>query len=75
LLLGDLPGQHNLVLAAPDSPQARETLHRLRAACGFCGAARLAHLVRVLESRSPPPAEALAQFARTVEAMLSTHLE
>lgn len=75
LLLGDLPGQRNLVLAAPDSPQARETLHRLRAACGFCGAVRLAHFVRVPESRSPPPAEALAQFARTVEAMLSTHVE
>lgn len=72
LLLGDLPAQRTTVLAAPDSQQARETLHRLRAACGFCGAARLAHIVRVLETQPTPAPEMLEQFAQTIETMLST---
>jgi CheY-like chemotaxis protein len=75
LLLGDLPGQRAAVLAAPQSPEARDALHRLRAACGFCGAARLAGLVRALESASPPTPEALEQFARTVHEMLSAPRE
>ena len=45
LLLAELPRQRQRTLTALDAgdhPAAAAELHRLRAACGFCGAARLA---------------------------------
>lgn len=73
LMLADLPGQRDQIIAAPDSDAARTALHRLRAACGFCGAARLAQAVIALE-RLPATADvdtALDAFARVVNQTLS----
>ena len=73
LMLADLPGQRDQVLAAHNSDAARTALHRLRAACGFCGAARLLETVLVLE-RLPAeddPSAALKAFAHAVEQTLS----
>lgn len=69
LMLDDLPAQRDRVLAAPQSPQARDELHRLRAACGFCGAARLSHAVITLEDAEAASEleAALAQFVLAVE--------
>lgn len=72
LLAGDLPGQLATVLAGPGSPQARDILHRLRAACGFCGAVRLAQAAAAMESSPSPPPEALVRFAQEVERVLAT---
>lgn len=55
LMLRDLPGQRDQILADPHSHEARQHLHRLRAACGFCGAARLAAAVNALESALAQP--------------------
>lgn len=74
LMLDDLPTQRDRILAAPQSPQARDELHRLRAACGFCGAARLTHAVIALESAEEHAESetALTQFVRAVEQTLAT---
>lgn len=73
LLLGDLPAQRAVVAADPMSPSAKDTLHRLRAACGFCGAARLAQAAAALEADATP--EALAQFQREAELVLGSPWE
>ena len=49
LMLDDLPGQRARILTDPATPAARSELHRLRAACGFCGAARLGRAVAEME--------------------------
>lgn len=73
LLLGDLPAQRAVVAGNPASDAARDTLHRLRAACGFCGAVRLARAAAALEADTTP--ESLAQFQREAEQVLSTPWE
>jgi len=55
LMLDDLPGQRDRILADPATPAARTELHRLRAACGFCGAARLGQAVAEMEDAAPGP--------------------
>src|SRR5690606_27818673 len=70
LMLADLPAQRDRILAAPHSPQARDELHRLRAACGFCGAALLAQAVIVPERAQTEAA--LAQFVHALEQTLAT---
>lgn len=61
LLLGELPAQKRrleLAFAAGDTEVAAAELHRLRAACGFCGAAQLGLAARqasaVLAARQTP---------------------
>ncbi len=70
LMLNDLPTQRDRILAAPHTQPARDELHRLRAACGFCGAALLAQAVIELEREESEAA--LAQFVRAVEQTLAT---
>lgn len=74
LMLADLPAQRDAIIAGRDTAAARTALHRLRAACGFCGAARLAHAVITLE-RLPATAAfdtALDAFVRAANQTLST---
>lgn len=64
LFLRELPGQGRLVhaaLARGDHAAAREQLHRLKAGCGFVGAATLLAAVRAL-SATPADAAALKHF-------------
>jgi CheY-like chemotaxis protein/HPt (histidine-containing phosphotransfer) domain-containing protein len=64
LFLDELPGQRQAVmaaLAAGDTERAGRGLHRLRASCGFVGAARLAEAVRALEAE-PHSDVALQRF-------------
>ena len=64
LFLDELPGQRRAVavaLAAGDVEGAGRELHRLRASCGFVGAARLAAAVRGLQAQ-PRSADALQRF-------------
>lgn len=77
LMLDDLPAQRDRILAARQAQAARDDLHRLRAACGFCGAAALMHAVTALERAAPGPASeaALDRFARTVAQTLATSPE
>lgn len=52
LMLRDLPQQRSLILGSigdGDFDRACSELHRLRAACGFCGAERLLHALEPLE--------------------------
>ena len=70
LMLADLPTQRDRILAAPHTQPARDELHRLRAACGFCGAALLAQAVIELEREESEAA--LAQFIHAVEQTLAT---
>lgn len=70
LMLDDLPAQRDCILAAPRSRAAQDHLHRLHAACGFCGAARLAQAVIALEGEESEAA--LAQFVRAIEQTLAT---
>lgn len=74
LLLGDLPAQHDAVLENPTSAIAAATLHRLRAACGFCGAAQLAQAVAELEACAPEQrnGEVLERFAHSAAQTLAT---
>jgi CheY-like chemotaxis protein len=54
LMLRELPGQRVRIIAALDvgnADAARAELHRLRAACGFCGAAALSAAVDALSAR------------------------
>jgi DNA-binding response OmpR family regulator len=57
--------------AAGDSAMLGEDLHRLRAACGFVGAARLAAAVESLREAPASPA-ALAEFESAARATLSS---
>lgn len=67
LLLDDLPGQREQVLAAlacNDRETAHDVLHRLKAACAFCGAARLAAACAAVDDAiqgSAPAAEAIGK--------------
>lgn len=79
LMLRDLPGQRDRILQDPYSPEARQDLHRLRAACGFCGAARLAAAVNAFERittpssnhRKPDTATALAALEQAIAQTLA----
>ncbi len=64
LFLAELPHTHARILASAreQDRQAMHTdLHKLRASCGFVGAARLAGAVRALQARPDDPNE-LARF-------------
>ncbi|MEN1958152.1 response regulator [Luteimonas changyuni] len=64
LFLAELPAVHRLVMAAGQSggqATMQDALHRLRASCGFVGAARLEQAVIALQ-RAPTSAGALAHF-------------
>jgi len=66
LFLDELPGMRTRIV---DAETRRDTLHRLRASCGFVGAARLADAVRVLqESQSEA---ALQRVLDTLQDMLA----
>lgn len=72
LFLGELPSQRQTIstaLAAGEMDRARQELHRLRASCGFVGAARLGSAVQVLE-REPGCAEAFRCFEAAVSGLL-----
>lgn len=72
LFLAELPGQRDAVVSAlrrGEPAAALPVLHRLRASCGFVGAARLADAVQVLEA-APGDAGALGRFEAAVEALL-----
>lgn len=73
LMLDDLPTQRARILADPGSRPAREELHRLRAACGFCGAARLALAVERLETTDDASARPIlaADFSAAVDDLLA----
>lgn len=73
LFLGELPGACEAVRAAVstgDGEALRACLHRLRASCGFVGAARVAAAVTALQS-SPDSEPALAEFLAAAEATLA----
>lgn len=74
LCLGELPGAGREVRSAADAgdlPALQATLHRLRASCGFVGAARLDHAVRTLQQTPDMPA-ALLDFERVLQDTLSS---
>lgn len=74
LFLDELPAIHDGVERAArdgDGAALRGALHRLRASCGFVGAARLAEAVAGLHD-DPMSEPALAQFGRAVQATLSS---
>lgn len=76
LFLQELPGQRLAVdaaLAAGDGEGAGAVLHRLRASCGFVGAARLADAVHALDADLHAPA-ALRRFDEAVEDVLGAGL-
>ncbi|NUS39162.1 MAG: response regulator [Lysobacter sp.] len=77
LFLAELPGQRLAVdaaLAAGDGDGAGHVLHRLRASCGFVGAARLADAVQVLAADLHAPA-ALRRFDEAVDDLLGAGLQ
>ncbi|GGK02326.1 response regulator [Luteimonas terricola] len=64
LFLAELPAARALVVSSAgrgDQDVLRDVLHRLRASCGFVGAARLGQAVIALQD-APASAEALAWF-------------
>lgn len=68
LFLEELPQQRESIvaaLAAGDATQAGEILHRLRASCGFVGAARLGEAVRRLQDE-PGSVDGLCCFQKAV---------
>lgn len=73
LMLDDLPDQRARILADPTTSTARTELHRLRAACGFCGAARLGRAVADMENAAPGQAAQAASLglAAAIEQTLS----
>lgn len=76
LFVGELPAQHEAVLQAAqvgDLVSMQAQLHRLRASCGFTGAARLARATAVLADAVRDGLETsamLAAFEAAVEATL-----
>lgn len=73
LFLAELPSVRDQIVEAVDvgdAPALRAALHRLRASCGFVGAARLAAAVTMLD-RSTRPADALPGFLAAVQDTLS----
>lgn len=74
LFLAELPGQRDAVLAACDRNDAAALiaqLHRLRASCGFAGAARLATAVDGLRE-APVSIEARTRFAHAARDVLDS---
>ena len=74
LFLGELPdacGNVREAAHAGDVDTLRATLHRLRASCGFVGAARLAAAVAGLQA-SPHSGPALARFLEAAQDTLSS---
>ena len=74
LMLAELPRQRQAITAAlarGEPGPARAELHRLRAACGFCGAAALGARTEALQAALEVGAEApLDAFLRAVDALL-----
>jgi CheY-like chemotaxis protein/HPt (histidine-containing phosphotransfer) domain-containing protein len=73
LFLDELPAQRQAIataLVAGDVERAGRELHRLRASCGFVGAARLAEAVRTLET-GPHPDLALQRFDEAARDLLA----
>jgi len=73
LFIAELPQVRERIVAAArggDHGAARAELHKLRASCGFVGAARLAGVVQALQSR-PDDADALECFDRAARATLA----
>ena len=74
LFLAELPAQRAAVLAAFDRKDAAALiaqLHRLRASCGFAGAARLAAAVDGLRD-APASIDARARFAHAAQDVLDS---
>lgn len=74
LFLGELPGARDTVIAAvrdQDVAALQSALHKLRASCGFVGAARLAATVAMLQQASDPGA-ALDSFLSAAQDTLSS---
>lgn len=72
LFLMELPKQHLAVtgaITAGDTDAAREQLHRLKASCGFVGAARMRDIVERLYA-APHDAEALSAFGAETSVLL-----
>jgi DNA-binding response OmpR family regulator len=72
MFLAELPDQRNIVLAAlrqGDVGAARDTLHRLKASCGFVGASRLKIAVERLDAALDDAAH-VREFAETVDRTL-----
>lgn len=66
LFVAELPHTHERILACArdgDRESMQGELHKLRASCGFVGAARLADTVRALQSQ-PDAVDALDRFDR-----------
>jgi two-component system OmpR family response regulator len=74
MMLEDLPRQRRSIadaLARGESAAAQAELHRLRAACGFCGATALAARTEALGAAlDVAPGELLVAFLREVDALL-----
>lgn len=76
LFVQELPTTHEAILAAAhreDLDTVRTELHKLRASCGFVGAARLSEAVQALQSE-PDSRERLARFDDAVQDTLATGL-
>lgn len=74
LFLAELPQTRALIAHAGRNAQAGsvlDELHKLRASCGFVGAARLAAAVATLRAAATDP-DALAQFDHALEDTLAT---
>lgn len=72
MFLAELPDQRSAVLAAlrqGDADAARDTLHRLKASCGFVGALRLKTAVDRLDAALDDAAR-VSEFAETVDRTL-----
>lgn len=72
LFLDELPSQRQAIasaLAADDVGQATQVLHKMRASCGFVGAARLGAGVAALE-QAPDSPQALRRFENAVSDLL-----
>jgi len=77
LFLAELPAQRDAIgaaLVAGDTGRAGAVLHRLRASCGFTGAARLAEAVRVFEADVASPV-ARQCFDEAVDDVLAAPVE
>jgi CheY-like chemotaxis protein/HPt (histidine-containing phosphotransfer) domain-containing protein len=74
LFLDELPAARDAAMAAvrrEDDEALRAVLHKLRASCGFVGAARLGDAVATLH-RAPRDAAAMTQFRNAVQDTLSS---
>jgi len=74
LFVDELPGARDSVVAtarAGDTDAMRAALHRLRASCGFVGAAGMAAAVAALQD-TPGSTQALARFEQAAQDTLSS---